>query len=267
MRRGGAIMNPKALELVSLEGRVAVISGAGSGIGLGTAERLAEFGASAVLLDIDRTRGTRAAAGIAARGGRALFIACDVRSDADCRRAVGEAVREFGRIDVLFNNAGVTVRKNAVELKEEEWDLTLDVMLKGTYLLSHHVIPHMIAAGGGSIINMGSGWALKGGPDAVAYCAAKGGILNMTRAMAIDHGRHGIRVNCVCPGDVDTPLLRSECAQLGQDEAAFMADAARRPLARVGTPEDVANAVLFFASDLSKWVTGAFLVVDGGGIA
>jgi NAD(P)-dependent dehydrogenase (short-subunit alcohol dehydrogenase family) len=260
-------MNPKALELVSLDGRVAVISGAGSGIGLGTAGRLAEFGAAVVLLDIDRPRGTQAAAGIAARGGRSLFIPCDVRSDADCRRAVEAAVREFGRIDVLLNNAGVTVRKSAVDLTEHDWDLTLDVMLKGTYLLSHHVIPHMIAAGGGSIINMGSGWALKGGPDAVAYCAAKGGILNMTRAMAIDHGRHGIRVNCVCPGDVDTPLLRSECAQLGRDESDFMAEAARRPLARVGTPEDVANAVLFFASDLSKWVTGAFLVVDGGGIA
>jgi len=260
-------MNPKASEIVSLEGRVAVISGAGSGIGFATAVRLAEFGAAIVLLDIDKTLGDRAAVSIAARGGRSLSISCDVRSDADCRRAVGEAVRECGRIDILFNNAGVTVRKNTVDLKEKEWDLMLDVMLKGTYLLSHHVIPHMIAAGGGSIINMGSGWALKGGPDAVAYCAAKGGILNMTKAMAIDHGPQGIRVNCVCPGDVDTPLLRSECAQLGQDEAAFMAEAARRPLGRIGTPEDVANAVLFFACDLSKWVTGAFLVVDGGGIA
>ena len=260
-------MNPKSFELLSLEGRVAVVSGAASGIGRGTAARLAEFGAAIVLLDVDQPGGTIAAAGIAKQGGRALFVPCDVRSDKDCRRAVDESVRRFGRIDVLFNNAGVTVRKSAVDLREEEWDLMLDVMLKGTYLLSHHVIPHMIAAGGGSIINMGSGWALKGGPNAVAYCAAKGGILNMTRAMAIDHGRHGIRVNCVCPGDVDTPLLRSECAQLGQDEGAFMAEAARRPLARVGTPDDVANAVLFFASDLSKWVTGAFLVVDGGGIA
>jgi NAD(P)-dependent dehydrogenase (short-subunit alcohol dehydrogenase family) len=260
-------MDPKELELVSLEGRVAVVSGAASGIGFGTAARLAEFGATVVLLDISQEKGKRAEAEIAALGGRALFIACDVRSEADCRRAVEETVREFGRIDILFNNAGVTVRKNAVELREEEWDLVVDVMLKGTYLLSRHVIPHMIAAGGGSIINMGSGWALKGGPDAVAYCAAKGGILNMTRAMAIDHGRHGIRVNCVCPGDIDTPLLRSECAQLGRDEAEFMAEAARRPLARVGTPEDVANAILFFASDLSKWVTGASLVVDGGGIA
>ncbi len=260
-------MDPSSFAVASLAGRVAVVSGAASGIGLEAARRLAGAGAAVALLDIDAEKGRQAEAAIGAAGGRARFILCDVRSDGDCRRAVDETVREFGRIDILFTNAGVTVRKNAVDLAEAEWDLVVDVMLKGTWLLSHHVLPHMIAAGGGSIINMGSGWALKGGPDAVAYCAAKGGILNMTRAMAIDHGRHGIRVNCVCPGDVDTPLLRGECAQLGQDEAAFMAEAARRPLARVGTPQDVADAVLFFASDLSKWVTGAFLAVDGGGTA
>ncbi len=260
-------MDPKLLQYVSLEGRVAVISGAASGIGLGTAHRLAEFGATIALLDIQERKGIQAEAALLALGRRARYIRCDVRSSADCRHAVEETVHYFDRIDILFNNAGLAIRKNTVDLEEEEWDLALDVMLKGTYLLSHSALPPMIAAGGGSIINMGSGWALKGGPDAVSYCAAKGGILNMTRAMAIDLGRHGIRVNCVCPGDVDTPLLRSECSQLGQDEDEFMADAARRPLARVGTPEDVANVVLFFASDLSKWVTGAFLVVDGGGIA
>jgi len=260
-------MDRSVLEILSLEGRVAVISGAASGLGLGAAKRLADFGAAVVVLDISEAKGREAEAEIVRRGGQARFIHCDVRSDADCRRAVDEAIREFGRIDVLFNNAGLAIRKNAVNLREEEWDLAVDVMLKGTYLLSHHIIPHMIRGGGGSIINMGSGWALKGGPDAVSYCAAKGGILNMTRAMAIDHGRHNIRVNCLCPGDVDTPLLRSECAQLGQDEKEFLAEAARRPLARLGTPDDVANAVLFFAGDLSKWVTGAHLAVDGGGTA
>jgi len=125
----------------------------------------------------------------------------------------------------------------------------------------------MIQAGGGSIINTGSGWSLKGGPRAVSYCAAKGGIWNMTRAMAIDFGPHNIRVNAVCPGDIDTPMLRSECAQLGENERAFMEEAAARPLHRVGTPEDVANVVLFLASGLSAWVTGTHIVVDGGGIA
>ena len=159
-------------------------------------------------------------------------------------------------------------RKNVLDLEEADWDLTVNVNMKAIYLLSRYVIPIMIEEGkSGSIINTGSGWSLKGGPDAVAYCAAKGGVLNMTRAMAIDHGKQGIRVNCVCPGDIDTPLLRGEAKQLGVNEEEFLKEAADRPLNRVGIPEDVALAVLFLASDLSKWVTGTFLLVDGGGLA
>ena len=122
--------------------------------------------------------------------------------------------------------------------------------LKSVYLLSREVIPHMIRSGGGSIINIGSGWSLKAGPRA-----------------ALEYARQNLRVNCVCPGDVDTPMLRSECAQLGEDIERFMTEAANRPLARVGTPEDIANAVLFLASPMSNWITGAALVVDGGGLA
>jgi NAD(P)-dependent dehydrogenase (short-subunit alcohol dehydrogenase family) len=125
----------------------------------------------------------------------------------------------------------------------------------------------MIKGGGGSIINTGSGWALKGGPSAVSYCAAKGGLLNMTRAMAIDFGAKGVRVNAVCPGDIDTPMLRDEWVQLGADPVASLTESAARPIPRVGTPEDVANAVLFLASGASSWVTGTHLTVDGGGTA
>jgi NAD(P)-dependent dehydrogenase (short-subunit alcohol dehydrogenase family) len=260
-------VNPALFRLISLAGKTAVITGAASGIGRGAARRLAEAGAAVGLLDVNHDGGRSAEAEIGAAGGRAAFIPCDVRSAEDCRRAVEEIIRRFGRLDILFNNAGIAIRKDALALTESEWDLSLDVMLKGIFLLTREAVPQMITAGGGSIINTGSGWSLKGGPNAVSYCAAKGGVLNMTRAMAIDYGRHQIRVNCVCPGDVDTPLLRGECAQLGEDEARFMAEAAARPLRRVGTVEDVANAVLFFASDLSSWVTGAHLVVDGGGIA
>src|SRR5262249_17363137 len=145
--------------------------------------------------------------------------------------------------------------------------LVLDVTLKGVHLLSREVIPHMIRNGGGSIINTGSGWSLKGGPKAAAYCAAKAGVLNLTRSMAIDHGKDNIRVNCVCPGDSETPMRRREGAQLGAIPASFMEEAASRPLRRVGTTEDVANAVLFLASKMSTWVTGVALVVDGGGLA
>ena len=192
---------------------------------------------------------------------------CDVRSAADCRHAVETVIQTKSKIDILCNCAGIAIRKDVVDLTEDEWDRSLDVTLKSIYLLSHEVVPQMIRAGSGSIINVGSGWSLKGGPRAAAYCAGKGGVVNLTRAMAIDHGRHGIRVNCVCPGDVDTPMLHSECAQLGEDKDAFMREAANRPLVRVGTPEDVANAVLFLASPMSAWITGAALVVDGGGLA
>ena len=245
-------------DLTSLEGRVAVITGGASGIGFGVASRLAEAGAEVAILDIDDPSGQEAVRGLEERGLHASYYHCDVTSDTDCGRVATQIITDFGKIDILFNNAGVAIRKNTVDLAEEEWDLALNVLLKGTYLLSHHLIPHMIAGGGGSIINTGSGWSLRGGPDAVSYCAAKGGVLNLTRAMAIDHGRHNIRVNCVCPGDVDTPMLRSECAQLGEDADEFMKDAADRPLNRVGTPTDVANAVLFFASDMSTWVTEPF---------
>jgi NAD(P)-dependent dehydrogenase (short-subunit alcohol dehydrogenase family) len=260
-------MNPSLNRLLSLDGKVALITGASSGIGRGTAKRLAEAGATVMVLDINENGGQETVQEILNHGGNAAFQRCDVRSEADCKGAVEEAIKRFGRVDILFNNAGVAIRKTAVELEEQEWDLALDVMLKGAYLLTRHVVPHMIKTGGGSIINTGSGWSLKGGGQAVSYCAAKGGLWNMTRAMAIDFGKHKIRVNAVCPGDIDTPMLRGECAQLGEDETKFMEEAATRPIHRVGTPEDVANAVLFLASDMSTWITGTHIVVDGGGIA
>ncbi len=244
-----------------------MVTGAGSGIGRGIAVRLAEMGADVAVLDKDLVSTAETEKLVSLHGGRSLSIECDVRSQADCRRATEQTVAAFQRIDILCNNAGIAIRKDSLALAEQEWDEVLDVTLKAVYLLSREVIPHMIRLGGGAIINTGSGWALKGGPKAVSYCAAKGGVLNLTRAMAIDHGKDNIRVNCVCPGDVDTPMLASECRQLGEDAAQFMKAAADRPLARVGTPEDVANAVLFFASDLARWVTGAHLVVDGGGLA
>jgi NAD(P)-dependent dehydrogenase (short-subunit alcohol dehydrogenase family) len=257
----------RAAQLLSLQGKVAMVTGAASGIGRGIAVRLAEMGAFVTLLDIDDIKGRACAAQIEAHGGEALFLNCDVRSAAECRRAVETINQKTHNIDILCNCAGVAIRKDVVELTEDEWDLALDVTLKGIYLLSREVVPQMIRNGGGSIVNIGSGWSLKGGPKAASYCAAKGGAVNLTRAMAIDHGKNNIRVNCVCPGDVDTPLLRSECAQLREDVQLFMREAANRPLGRVGTVDDVANAVLFLVSPMASWITGAALVVDGGGLA
>jgi NAD(P)-dependent dehydrogenase (short-subunit alcohol dehydrogenase family) len=257
----------RAAQLLSLEGRIALVTGAASGIGRGISLRLAEMGAFVALLDVDDIKGRATATEIEEQKGAAIFLNVDVRSAAECRRAVESVIAQRGKIDILCNCAGVAIRKDIVDLTEDEWDYALDVTLKGIYLLSREVVPHMIRNGGGSIINIGSGWSLKGGPKAASYCAAKGGAVNLTRAMAIDHGKHNIRVNCVCPGDVETPMLLSECAQLGEDREAFMREAANRPLARVGTPDDIANAVLFLASPMSNWITGAALVVDGGGLA
>lgn len=255
-------------DLFKLEGKVALITGGASGIGFATAKRLAEFGANVMLLDINEELGETAARHIQDLGGATQFFKCNVVSQEDCRQ-VTEAIEEaYGRIDILFNNAGVIRRKTVVELEEQDWDLVINVSLKGAYNLSKYVIPIMAKSGGGSIINTGSGWGIKGGDKAAAYCAAKAGVVNLTRAMAIDHGPENIRVNCVSPGDTDTPLLREEARQLNKEESAFLVSSAQgRPLERLGTPQDIANAVLFFASDLSAWVTGSVLVVDGGGLA
>lgn len=261
-------MNPeRAAELLSLEGKVAIVTGAASGIGRGVALRLAEFGAAVAALDINESGGRAIVNEIESQGGKALFLKCDVSSAADCHAAVAQAIEKVQRMNILCNCAGIAIRKDVVELREAEWDRALDITLKSVYLLSHEVVPHMIRNGGGSIVNIGSGWSLKAGPHAASYCAAKGGVLNLTRAMAIDHGKHNVRVNCVCPGDVETPMLFSEAEQLGQSREVFLREAANRPLGRIGTPQDVANAVLFLASPMASWVTGAALVVDGGGLA
>ena len=256
-----------AVRSLSLESRVAIVTGGASGIGRGIALRLAELGCAVAVLDKDGEGAALTANAVSQNAGRALTLACDVTSREDCRRATDQTMAGFGQVDILCNNAGIVVRKDVVALQEDEWDAVLDVTLKGVYLLSHEVLPHMIRRGRGAIVNTGSGWSLKGGPKAAAYCAAKAGVLNLTRAMAIDCGKHNVRVNCVCPGDVETPMLAGECRQLGAERDEFMKEAADRPLGRVGTPEDVADAVLFLASDMARWITGACLVVDGGGLA
>jgi len=247
-----------------LDGKVAIVTGAASGIGRGVAEFLAQKGAVVAICDVDRENGEVVAASLGEKG---IFVTCDVTSSSQTKTAAEEVAARFGRIDILVNCAGVIVRKTVVETTEAEWERVIGVNLSGTFLMSKHVIPIMARGGGGSIVNIGSGWGLKGGPKAAAYCAAKAGVVNLTRAMAIDHGPQGIRVNCVCPGDVRTPMLLSEAKQLGVDPEEFLRECADRPLARLGTPLDVAKAVYFFVSDLSPWVTGAVLVVDGGGLA
>jgi NAD(P)-dependent dehydrogenase (short-subunit alcohol dehydrogenase family) len=216
---------------------------------------------------LNQEAGQEVAREISAAGGRALFERADVTRPADCRRAVERTVHEFGGIHILFNNAGIIRRASVVEISEEDWDAVMAVNVKSIFLMCREVIPIMARAEGGSIINTASGWGLAGGPRAVAYCASKGAVVLLTKAMAIDHGRQKIRVNCICPGDTDTAMLRSEARQLGEAEDRFLAGSAKRPLGRVGTPGEIAQTALYLASDAASFVTGAAVVVDGGGLA
>jgi len=250
-----------------LEGKVALITGGTSGIGSATAERFAREGAAVAITGRNTERGEQVVETIVANGGEALFIRSDARFADQCRQAVDATLARFGKIDVLFNNAGVYHARTVPECTEEEWDDTIDSSLKGAFLMSKYVLPSMIAQGSGSIIHTSSGWGILGGDKAAAYCAAKGGLVVMAKAMAIDHGPDGIRVNCVCPGDVLTPMLPDDAAKRGTSWEDYIAGANDRPLGRVGTVEEIADAVLFLASDESSFVTGEALVVDGGGIA
>ncbi len=250
-----------------LEGKRALITGGASGIGKATALLFAKEGAAVSVADRDTALGQETVREIEGQKGQALFVATDVTRADDCKRAVQQTVARFGGLDVLLNNAGIIIRRSVVELDEADWDRVMDVNAKSVFLMSKFAIPAMRSCGGGTIINTSSGWGLVGGAKAAAYCASKGAVVLLTKAMAVDCGPDGIRVNCLCPGDTDTPLLRDEARQLGASESSFLADAARRPLGRVGSPQDIARAALFLASDASSYITGTTLVVDGGGLA
>ncbi len=250
-----------------LQGKVALITGAASGIGRASALLFAKEGAAVTVVDVNEKASKEVVEEIGEKGGQAFFAKADVTSAADCQHAVRAVAEKFGALHILFNNAGTIRRASVIDLSEEEWDRVMEVNVKSIFLMSKFAVPVMEKSGGGSIINTASGWGLAGGPKAAAYCASKGAVVLLTKAMAIDHGPQNIRVNCICPGDTDTPMLRSEAQQLGADPGRFLREAAQRPLQRVGTPQEIAQAALYLASDAASFVTGTAMVVDGGGLA
>lgn len=250
-----------------LENKKAIVTGGAGGIGRATALAFAAEGAQVAVVDLREEAALAVVEEIRAAGGTAVAIAADVSNEDDIQRIIATTVAEFGGVNVVFNNAGIIRRTTAVETTAEEWDRVFGVNVKSIFLMCKHVVPIMAENGGGSIVNTGSGWGLKGGGQAISYCASKGAVVNMTRALAIDHGPQGIRVNSVNPGDVNTGMLLEEARQLSQDANAFLAESADRPLGRMGQPSEIAAAVVWLASDDSSYVTGSALVVDGGGIA
>jgi NAD(P)-dependent dehydrogenase (short-subunit alcohol dehydrogenase family) len=250
-----------------LKDKVVIVTGGASGIGRAAALLFSREGATVAIVDIDEPKGQAVVQSIVDSGGKAVFLRCDVTKTVECRSAVNRVLKEYGKISVLFNNVGIIRRASVVDTTEEEWDRVMDTNVKSVFIFSKYVIPVMAEAGGGVIINTASGWGIVGGQKAASYCASKGAVVLLTKAMALDHGPQNIRVNCICPGDTETPLLISEARQLGIPREEFLEEAKQRPLQRIGRPEEIANAVLFLASDAASYVTGTALVVDGGGLA
>ncbi len=247
-----------------LRGKVCVITGAGSGMGRCAVEAFTREGASVVAGDVDAVKGRETADRVAAAGGKAVFVACDVSREADCARLVAEGRRAFGRIDVLYNNAGIFPAEDhsVIDTEEAVLDRVLGVNVKGVYFLCKHGIPELIKAGGGSVINIASFVALLGcSVPQDAYTASKGAVIALTKSLAVQFGPRGIRSNAICPGPIETPLLTEWLLKEPAEKAKRLN---RIPMGRFGRPEDIVNLALYLASDESSWTNGAVLVADGG---
>jgi NAD(P)-dependent dehydrogenase (short-subunit alcohol dehydrogenase family) len=244
------------------EGKVSVVTGAGSGIGRATALAFAREGASVAVADILEQDNQETARMIMDLGGHALAITCDVARNDDVRRALDETVKTFGRLDFAFNNAGIEYAfKPAAEITEEEWDRIIDIDLRGVFLCMKHEIPLMLKQGGGAIVNTSSGAGVKGFKGGAAYVAAKHGVVGLTKAAALDYAQSNIRINAVCPGIIDTSMMQRFSGGTPEGRQTVIV---QEPVGRMGTPDEIAAAVVWLCSDAASFVVGSAMVVDGG---
>ena len=247
-----------------LDGKVMLVTGATSGIGAAIAQEAAREGAKLVLTGRSAERGEA----IRKQCNGAIFHAADIVLKGVPETLVDLAIRQFGRLDILVNNAGMVHRHTVETATDQEWDDVIATNVSSVFRMSRAALRQMKRQGGGTIINIGSDWALVGGRNAFAYCASKGAVAQMTRAMAVDHARDNIRVNCICPGDIETPMLASGIAKRGMTlEEGLKHLAAAIPMGRVAQPREIGRAAVFLASDDSSFMTGAMLSVDGGSTA
>jgi NAD(P)-dependent dehydrogenase (short-subunit alcohol dehydrogenase family) len=241
-----------------------VITGAAQGIGEATAQAMAAYGARLLLADRNGAGAERVAAALRAGGAEAIPTTTDVTAAADCRAMIDRAVAVWGGLDVLVNSAGILLQQSVPDTSEEEWDRVMNVNVKGTFLPCKYAIPVMARQGGGVIVNLASGAALVGNRSLAAYGASKAAVLVLTKCMSVDHAADGIRVNCICPGNIDTEMLREPMRQSGDFDRAYHQIAASAPLARLGTRQEVAEVIAFMASDHCAYMTGTPIILDGG---
>ena len=247
-----------------LDGKVALVTGGGSGIGRGTSVRFAEEGARVVVADLRGETAEETAAAIRAAGGEATSCAMDVTRSADVAAGVQAAIGSFGGVDVVVNNAGITITGAAHDLTEDDWDRELAINLKSVYLVSKALWPHFLERGGGSIVSTASIAGLWAIPDDAAYCASKAGVIMLTKCLALDGAKAGIRANCVCPGFIQTPMIDGYFSDQADPDASREFAVRLHPLGRLGEPRDIADGFVYLASDDARWVTGTALTVDGG---
>jgi NAD(P)-dependent dehydrogenase (short-subunit alcohol dehydrogenase family) len=246
-----------------LDKRVAVITGAASGIGRATAIRFAGEGAAMVIADLNKEGGEAAVRDCKENGGHAVFERTDVAQEADIQGAIARALKEFGRLDIMYNNAGLGGAVGPIEqITVENWDRSMAILLRAPFLGIKHAAPEMRKGGGGSIISTASVAGLRGGPRLHAYCAAKAGVINLTRSASLELAKDKIRVNCICPGGINTPLVYNRIPGGEQVAAQFLS--LFQPIQRAGRADDIAVMALFLASDDAEWITGQAMIVDGG---
>jgi NAD(P)-dependent dehydrogenase (short-subunit alcohol dehydrogenase family) len=243
---------------------VALITGGAAGIGRAICLQLAREGAAVAVTDRADEGGSETLALVEKAGGTGLSLRMDVSREPQIADAVAQVLRRFGRIDALFNNAGIELSRALHDTTTEEWDRVLDVNLKGIFLVSRQVLPVMMRQGRGAVVNSSSISGLLGWPGSAAYCASKGGVIALTRQMAVDYAPHGIRVNCICPGSTLTPMIERLFGVEKDPEASRRSIEAMHPLGRLARPEEIAEAALFLASEEASFITGAALPVDGG---